>query len=64
MVTLNKDIKEEEKTAEKEATIREHTVTREKNNFHVFPAEEVCEFRTEEIGGRHEINSKQQTSIQ
>lgn len=30
MVTLTKDIKAEENTAEKEATIREHVVTREK----------------------------------
>lgn len=30
MVTLIEDIKAEEKTAEKEATIREHIVTREK----------------------------------
>lgn len=63
MVTLIKDVKAEEKSR-KGGNYYRPGCDKRKNYFHAFPAAEVCEFQTEEIGGRHEINSTKQTSIQ
>lgn len=64
MVTLIKDIKAEEKTAAKEATIRKNSVAREKIiSMFSLQQKSESEFQTEEIGGRLEINSKPQMII-